>query len=96
MTTFENPTSIESRVGIAIETTEGTAMAEPSVELFMNSGSAPELDLVVDNKIKQKAFNEPYKINEIRGYWHTEGNLLGLKFSPTNGVTEFLSVGFGT
>jgi hypothetical protein len=95
MTTFENPTSIESRVGIAVETTEGTAMTEPTIELFMNAGSAPELDLVVDNKIKQKAFNEPYKRNEIRGYWHTEGNLPGLKFSPTNGVPQFLGVGFG-
>jgi hypothetical protein len=95
MTTFENPTSIESRVGIAVETTEGTAMAEPTIELFMNAGSAPELDLVVDSKIKQKAFNEPYKRNEIRGSWHTEGNLPGLKFSPSNGVPEFLGVGFG-
>ncbi|MCK9458666.1 MAG: hypothetical protein M0R80_03435, partial [Proteobacteria bacterium] len=33
--------------------------------------------------------------NEIRGYWHTEGNLPGLKFSPSNGVPEFLGVGFG-
>jgi len=93
--TWENQTAIESRVGIAIETTEGTAMAEPSVELFMNSGSAPELDLTIDGKIKQKAFNEPYKRGEIRGFWHTEGNLPGLKFSPTNGIPEFFEVAFG-
>ncbi len=93
--TWENPTAIESRVGIAIETTEGTAESEPDLELFMNSGSAPELDLVVDGKIKQKAFNEPYKRGEIRGFWHTEGNLPGLKFSPTNGIPEFFKVGFG-
>ncbi len=40
MTTFENPTSIEGRVGIAVETTEGTAMTEPTTELFVNAGSA--------------------------------------------------------
>ncbi len=95
MTTFENPTSIESRVGIAVESTEGTAETEPTIELFVNAGSAPELDLVVDNKIKMQAFNEPYKRNEIRGFWHTEGNLPGLKFSPTNGIPEFLGTGFG-
>lgn len=92
---FENPTAIESRAGIAVETTEGTAMAEPTVELFINSGSAPSLDLIKDNKIKMKAFNEPYKRNEIQGYWHTEGELPNMKFSPSNGVPEFLKVGFG-
>jgi hypothetical protein len=93
--TWENPTAIEGRVGIAIETTEGTAEAEPSIELFVNSGSAPELDLTPDTKIKNKAYNEPYKRSEERGYWHTEGNLPGMKFSPSNGIPEFLEVGFG-
>jgi len=95
MTTFENPTSIEGRVGIAVETTEGTAMTEPTTELFVNAGNAPELDMVPDNKIKEKAYNEPYKRDEILGYWHTEGNLPGLKFSPSNGVPEFFEVAFG-
>jgi hypothetical protein len=92
---FENMTSIESRVGVAIEAVEGVAESEPDIELFVNDGSAPELDLVPDNKIKQKAYNEPYKRGEIRGFWHTEGNLPGLKFSPSNGIPEFLEVGFG-
>jgi hypothetical protein len=70
-------------------------MTEPSIELFVNAGSAPELDLTPDTKIKNKAFNEPYKRSEERGYWHTEGNLPGLKFSPSNGIPEFLEVGFG-
>ena len=95
MTTFENPTSIEGRVGIAVETTEGTAMTEPTTELFVNAGNAPEIDMVPDNKIKERAYNEPYKRSEILGYYHTEGNLPGLKFSPTNGISEFFEVAFG-
>lgn len=95
MTTWENNTSIESRVGIRVEAVEGTAETEPKFELFVNEGNAPELNQVIDNKVNNKPFNEPYKRGATKGYWHTEGNLPGLKFSPTNGVPEFLTVGFG-
>lgn len=95
MATWENNTSIESRVGIAVEATEGTAEAEPDIELFVNEGNAPELNQIIDNKVNNKPYNEPYKRGATKGYWHVEGNLPGLKFSPTNGVPEFLTVGFG-
>ena len=95
MSTWQNNTSIEGRVGIKVETTEGTAETEPSIELFVNEGNAPELNQIVDNKVDNKPYNEPYKRGATKGYWHTEGAINGMKFSPTNGVPEFLTVGFG-
>ena len=95
MSTWENKTAIESRVGLAVETTEGTAIAEPTVELFMIEGNAPDLRAVWDNTIKMRAFNEPYKRDSIRGYYHAEADTPGLKFCPSNGIPEILEVAFG-
>ena len=90
-----NYTPIEGRVGIALETTDGTAIAEPTIELFIQHGSNPDLHKQEDSKITYRAFNEPIARDEAINSWHSEGDLPGIKFCPNNGLPEFLSVAFG-
>jgi hypothetical protein len=95
MTTNFNMTPIEGRAGIALETTDGTAMAEPTIELFIQNGSNPDIHKTEDTKITYRAFNEPIARDEAIASWHSEGDLPGMKFAPDNGLPEFLSVAFG-
>jgi hypothetical protein len=90
-----NMTPIEGRVGIALEVTDGTPIAEPTIELFIQHGSNPDLHKQEDSKITYRAFNEPIARDEAVNSWHSEGDLPGIKFAPGNGLPEFLSVAFG-
>jgi hypothetical protein len=90
-----NMTPIEGRVGIALEVVDGTGIAEPTIELFIQHGSNPDLHKQEDSKITYRAFNEPIARDEAVNSWHSEGDLPGIKFAPGNGLPEFLSVAFG-
>jgi hypothetical protein len=95
MSTNFNMTPLEGRVGIALEVTDGTAMTEPTIELFVQQGSAPDIHKVEDGKITFRSYNEPIARDESINSWHSEGDLPGLKFAPGNGLAEFLGVAFG-
>ena len=86
---------IEGQVGIAVETTEGTAVRDPTLELFVLKGNAPSLDDVIDKETEIGAYNEPYLRKKMRGTHHVEGELPGVLLAPSNGVPQMLKTAFG-
>jgi len=86
---------IEGQVGIAVETTEGTAKRDPSLELFVLKGNTPSLDDIIDKETEIGAYNEPYLRKKVRGTHHIEGELPGVLLAPNNGVHQMIKTAFG-
>lgn len=86
---------IEGNVGIAVETTEGTAIRDPTTELFVLAGNSPQLNDIIDKETEIKAYNEPYLRKKIRSTSHVEGEIPGILLAPGNGLPNFIKTAFG-
>ena len=87
--------AIEGDVGLAIESTEGTAPISPTLSLFMLKGNTPNLEEVEDQKFERHAYNEKHPRGRDLIRFHSEGDGTGLLFAPDNGLPEMVKAAFG-
>jgi len=88
--------AIEGDVGLAVETTEGTAPISPDLSLFMLKGNTPNLEIVEDQKFARHAFNEKHPRGQDLIRFHAEGDGTGLLFAPDNGIPQQIKAALGT